>query len=403
MHICFDTFGCRLNKAEALGDEARCIAKGHRIVDSHAEADLVIVRGCSVTARAQRECEALVKHLRKHYPNKRVIVTGCLPGAQKLNIDPSGRGGASAKKASPVPMRTSRAYLKVQDGCSRGCAFCIVPKFRGAPVSVPFDTAMDSAKRFIDAGYSEIILTGCNLALYSDGSRRLPDLAAAIAEAFPGGRVRLGSVEPGPCADELVDAMAGHENICRSLHLSVQSGSDRILTLMRRRYTAGGVAELAAKARRLMPLLGLGCDLIAGFPGETEGDFRETKRLVVRCGFTNVHAFPFSERPGTAAATLPGRILPEIRHARARELAAAAKEALRRFAANFTGKTVQIAVESVLPAAGWTSEHLWLEERLPPPSIGHAQAEALRRSLISFKVRTVKDGVLRGDRLAGRG
>ena len=216
MNICFDTFGCRLNRAEALEDEARTLAKGHHIVSSHAEADLIVIRGCSVTARAQHDCEKLIAHLRENYPGKRVFLTGCLPNAKKLDISSLSRSTKDIPVAAPVPKRTARAYLKVQDGCSMGCTFCIVPKFRGDPVSVPFDEVMDKAKRFIDAGYHEIVVTGCNLMLYSSEGRRLPELVAALAALSPDCRVRIGSVEPGPLAMEVVHAMAENANVCSS-------------------------------------------------------------------------------------------------------------------------------------------------------------------------------------------
>jgi threonylcarbamoyladenosine tRNA methylthiotransferase MtaB len=391
MNICFDTFGCRLNRAEALEDEARSLAKGHHVVSSHAEADLIVIRGCSVTARAQHDCEKLVAHLHENYPGKRVFLTGCLPNAKKLDISSLSRAGKDIPVAAPVPKRTARAYLKVQDGCSMGCTFCIVPKFRGEPVSVPFDEVMDKAKRFIDAGYHEIVVTGCNLMLYSSEGRRLPELVAALAALSPDCRVRIGSVEPGLLAMEVVHAMAENANVCRFLHLSVQSGSDRILAAMRRPYSAKDVDAVAGEAANLMPLIGLGCDLIAGFPDESETDFRLTKGLLVRHSFSNVHAFPFSERPGTLAAAMIHAMIPkDIRRSRAKELGAMGEEARRRMARRFVGRNVEVVVENNEPVSGWTGEYIWLEA---PRSYG----KSLRRKIVQFKVRTAHGGVLYGE------
>ena len=170
MKVCFDTFGCRLNRAEALAQEAGLAARGWTTTKTHSEADLIIIRGCSVTARAQRDCEKLVEHVRDKYPLKRIIVTGCMKekrGEQILrDLD-----------LEQVPTSTSRAYLKVHDGCSCACAFCIVPQFRGKGSSVPFKQVLDKAKRMVDFGYSEIVLSGCNLTQYSSDSKRLPELA----------------------------------------------------------------------------------------------------------------------------------------------------------------------------------------------------------------------------------
>ena len=399
MNICFDTFGCRLNRAEALDDEARSLAKGHRVVDSHAEADLIVLRGCSVTARAQHDCERLIAHLREKYPSKRVFITGCLPTAKKLDISSLPKPGRDSPSTVSVPTRTARAYLKVQDGCSCGCTFCIVPKFRGDPTSVPLDDVLDKAKRFVDAGYREIVVTGCNLMLYSSGGHHLPELIAALAEVSPDCRVRLGSVEPGPVAVELVHVMAENKNICRFLHLSVQSGSNRILGAMRRPYSVKDVDSVADEATRLMPLIGLGCDLIAGFPDETETDFRLTKGLLTRHVFSNVHAFPFSERPGTiAAAIIQGKVSKELRRSRALELAAIGNEARRKLAQRFIGRTVEVVVESDKHVSGWTSEYLWLEANHDSNSpAGSLTKSSMRKQLVKFKVRSAHDGVLYGE------
>jgi len=396
VNICFETFGCRLNRAEALENEARALALGHRLVKKHAEADLFVVRGCSVTSRAQRECEQMIRHLQHHYPNKRLVVTGCLTGAQKGDFA-SLLGAKSDKSPKPadVPTRTARAYLKVQDGCSGGCTFCIVPKFRGASRSESFDATLDRAKRFIDAGYREIVVTGCNLALFASDGKRLPELMDALAALDPACRIRLGSVEPWGCADEVVDVMAAHENVCRFLHLPVQSGSDRILKLMNRPYARADVERLVKKVQELMPLASIGCDLMTGFPGETEGDFSHTRNLLTHLPFSNVHVFPFSERPGTPAEKMSGHIPHAERSARAHILNGIVKANRKRFAKRFLGREVEVIVESHgTQPKGWTGEYLWFEGPVRPAfSEGNASH---RRELMRFVVRSVADDVLHG-------
>lgn len=396
MNICFETFGCRLNRAEALEDEARCRSRGHTIVERPSEADLIVVRGCSVTGRAQRECERTIEHLRAKYPGKRIAVTGCLPTARPFEIDR--RASDSPSVDAKVPTRTARAYLKVQDGCSCNCTFCIVPKFRGAPVSVDRDEVLDKARRFIDAGYHEIVVTGCNLSLYSSRGWRLAELVAALALLSPSCRIRLGSVEPGPAARDLVALMGEMPTVCRFLHLSVQSGSDRILASMHRPYLAKDVDALVSDAIGKMPFIGLGCDLIAGFPGESEVDFRLTQGLLRRHPFSNVHAFAYSERPGTVAAGLPGKIALELRRQRARELSLLAEENRRRFLRRFIGRTVEIVAEKTHPLSGWTGEYIWLEELKPLLIPGSRQASR-RKECIAFKVREAKGGKLYGDEI----
>lgn len=351
MTVCFTTFGCRLNRAEALQQEADFLARGWTVSTSFADADLVVVRGCSVTARAQHDCEKLVARLRRDFPDKRLVVTGCLPGR-------SGEERLPPSSASNVPLKTARAFLKVQDGCAGRCTFCTVPRFRGEARSVPFDDVLGKAARFIDAGYREIVLTGCNLALYLSGNRRLDALAERLAALSPSCRLRLGSVEPSPVVRDLLAVMAATDNICRDLHLPVQSGSDRVLAAMRRPYSADGARALAEEAGRLMPNLSLGYDLMAGFPGETQADFDETRAFFAATPAVRAHVFPYSERPGTPAATFPGRIDPAVRAARARALSALADERLRRYAASFAGREADVLVETAHPPAGWTGEHL---------------------------------------------
>ena len=384
MKICFETFGCRLNRAEALNDEARYLAAGHERTESHADADVIVVRGCSVTARAQKDCEKLIAHLRRKYPLKKVVVTGCLK-SEKSDVPPS----VEQLEAPPVPTRTARAYLKVQDGCDCQCAFCIVPQFRGKSASVPFDDALDEARRFLDAGYRELVVTGCNLSLYLSGTKRLPELVAALAELSPAARVRLGSVEPGAVAADVVKVMDERANVCRFLHLSVQSGSDQILSAMKRPYRVKDVDTLVNETTRRMPTLGLGCDIIAGFPGEAERDFQATKSLLCRHPFSNVHVFPFSERPGTPAEKLPGAVAESVRSSRAHALADIVADKRRLFMRQFIGRDVTVVVEDENRRRGWTGEYL-------PCEVMHRGncAAIRRRDLVSAKVVDVRRGTL---------
>ncbi len=390
MRVCFETFGCRLNRAEALQMEAEYLARGWELTEDHAEADLFVVRGCSVTQRAQHDSERLVAHLRHHHPNVPVRVCGCLKRDSAAARPQADIGHEAPQGApSPLPVRTARAYLKCQDGCSGKCTFCIVPKFRGASVSIPFDSLADRARRFIDAGYREIVLTGCNLALYASGGRRLPELVAALAEVSPDCRIRIGSLEPGDCALATVDAMAEHANVCRFLHVPVQSGANRMLTAMRRPYLVKDVEALAERAVEKMPLIGLGCDLMTGFPGESDIDFMATKGLVKRLAFSNAHVFPYSERPGTPAATLPGALPRAIRHARAHALSDLARSYRAKAAQRFVGRAVEVVVEDERRLRGWTGEYFACEVT------NHGNAPIRRKALVRALVRDVDGDVLK--------
>ena len=388
MKICFETFGCRLNKAEALQREADCIAAGMEITDSHKDADLIIVRGCSVTSRAQHDCERLIDHLHRKYPATPIKVEGCFD-PKNLPKLPDLPDVPNPLTPDNVPQRTARAYLKVQDGCSGKCTFCIVPKFRGASKSVPFDELLDKTRRFIDVGYREIIVTGCNLSLYASSGKRLPELVSALASLSPKCRIRLGSVEPGECAMETVEAMAEAKNVCHFLHVPVQSGSDKILKAMRRPYVVSDMDKLAMLAVKRMPLIGLGCDLMTGFPGESDDDFRATMMLLGRLPFSNVHVFPFSARTGTIAATMGWQIDKEVRSQRARRLVALASAKREAFARRFVGKVVEIVSERKSECRGWSGEYLYC--RIP-------KTTAPRKSL----VRMIVTGVMRDAVLSGR-
>ena len=211
MKVCFETFGCRLNKAEALQMEADYLARGWEVTSKHSDANLIVVRGCSVTARAQSDCEKLIEHLKRHYPAAQIKPCGCLKSdSRNPAVFPSIKqsNNQTVEHSSAIPTRTARAYLKIQDGCAGACTFCIVPKFRGESRSESFTGLLDRTKRFIDAGYREIVLTGCNLALYASEGKRLPELVSALADLSDSCRFRLGSLEPGPCALETVPAMA---------------------------------------------------------------------------------------------------------------------------------------------------------------------------------------------------
>lgn len=385
MTVAFTTFGCRLNHAEALDAEARIAAAGHVVVplDAAAPPDFIVVRGCSVTAKAQRDCEKAIARLRLRFPSSCVVPTGCLPQAVPLPGELAATDAGLADGA--IPMRTSRAYLKVQDGCSCSCAYCIVPSFRGRPMSVPFTDAIARASAFLAAGFREIVVTGCNLALYRDSGRGLPDLVSAIAElpCQSPHRVRLGSIEPGLCDGGLLDAIAAHPNVCRFIHLSLQSASNAMLKRMGRPYSASDVESLCVEARnRLGPRLALGCDVIAGFPGETADDHAATMDFISRHAFTNVHAFPYSERPGTAAAAMDGAVPPGVRHARAKDLDAIGLDLRAAFAKAFHGQTVEVCVER--DGNGWTAEYL---RCILPPGLP-------RRSLVRLRAESVRHDVL---------
>ena len=398
MNVCFETFGCRLNRAEALNMEALFLANGWQKTKRHSDADLIIIRGCSVTARAQRDTEKYIAGLKAKYPSKRIFTAGCI-----IDRTPEAMIDAAMRSAAPdgnftadaIPTSTARAYLKVQDGCNGNCSYCIVPKFRGKSVSEDFDSVISRAERFIDCGYTEIVLTGCNLSLYFSQGKRLADLLSALA-SIPsrGHRIRLGSLEPFDGADVVIDIMAEHENICRFLHIPIQSASNRILSEMRRPYKISDLDRLIDYANAKIPDIGLGCDVIAGFPTESDYDFNATFEFVKRHPFTNIHAFPYSERPGTIATKILPAVPWQIRSERAHALTAAVNVKRHDFAKKFKRREVEVVIENGATLSGWTSEYLWCSSCTSSNPFPARQKNLSRKSIVKMLVNDVRDDIL---------
>jgi threonylcarbamoyladenosine tRNA methylthiotransferase MtaB len=340
MKIHFITRGCRLNHAEALDEQALAITEGHEIVNLNENPDVIVYRACSITQTAQSRSEHSIKAIKRLHPNTEVIVKGCLPG---LKCD-------ARKQDIPIdliPMGTSRAYLKVQDGCSGKCTYCIVPQFRGLPHSISFHSLIERSKNFIAAGYHEIVVTGCNLALYHSEGKGLVQLLDALASLDENVRIRLGSYEPCAYDNDLIKVFADHKNICRFLHISLQSASDNILKRMNRPYTAQHLEDFCSNLRTTLgDYFMLGYDVITGFPGETDEDFVQTRLFLERYNFCNHHSFPYSERPGTPAATMEGAVDVMERSYRTKELGRDSINRLEKFTASFIGREVEMCIET---------------------------------------------------------
>lgn len=296
----------------------------------------------------------------------------------------------SLPKALPRPS-TQRATLKIQDGCGFRCSYCIVPHTRGEPRSRSWLKCLEEAKAYCDAGFQEVVITGCNTACYTDSGRDLVDLLKAVL-ALPGlGRVRIGSIEPGTVEQGMVNLMAEDRRICRFLHLPIQSGCDAILQRMRRRYTLSAMRKVLDDAFTRIPDLAVGTDLIAGFPGESLTDFEQTCQLIRDYPFANVHVFPYSERPGTPAAEMEEQVPVVERKRRAKTLITLAKSQRTDYMRRFLGKEVTFLVERVDRTGrgcGWSGEYL-------PCAVLGIPATA-RRTLQTFKVREIVEGRLEG-------
>ncbi|MCS6862953.1 MAG: MiaB/RimO family radical SAM methylthiotransferase, partial [Abditibacteriales bacterium] len=269
-----------------------------------------------------------------------------LPGMQRPSDTPY---------VLPIASR-ERAVLKVQDGCNRHCAFCIIPRTRGKPYSRPMEEVLQEARALVAHGAKEIVLTGVILGWYgSDLPGRRKRLTALLKEmeAIDGlERIRLSSLDPRDLTEDLVEVMAGSRKICPHLHLCAQSGSDAVLRAMRRGYTAAEFAEWVRRFRAAIPHLSLTTDMLVGFPGETEEQFQETMAFARQMRFSAMHIFPFSARPGTPAATLPCQVPPATIERRAKQLGALARELSALYARRYIGKTASVLVERCDEATG---------------------------------------------------
>lgn len=242
------------------------------------------------------------------------------------------------------PVDHSRAYLKIQDGCDRSCSYCKVPQARGGGISRSFEDVLSHARRMDEAGIPEIVLTGVNLGWYREAGLRLPDLLLRLLDRLSHARLRLSSIEPTDVGDRLVQ-LTLHPRFCNYLHVPLQSGSPSILRAMRRPYSPATFLKRVERLRALNPHVFLGTDIMVGFPGETDADFEASIRVLREAGVVGVHAFPFSPRAGTVAATMAGRPHGNVVRDRMARLAAYREEALDDFYARMDGRSVSGIVE----------------------------------------------------------
>lgn len=378
-------FGCRATQADGAALEVSLRARGLVAASSRAAADLVVVNTCTVTAAADEDARQTVRRVHRENPQARILVTGCyaqrapaelagLPGvawvvgnSHKLQIPDLVQiapvelsslpfhgqiwvGDITAQReflSAPVEESAhdrTRPNLKIQDGCNNRCSFCIIPAVRGRSRSAPAEQVIEQV-RSLSARYCEVVLSGINLGRWGrdlPGRPRLASLLRRVLAETALGRLRLSSVEPLDWTDELLELMASERRIARHVHAPLQSGSDRILRRMYRRYRARHYAGRMEKAHRLLPEAAFGADVMVGFPGETDADFEETRRLIAGLPFTYLHVFTYSARPTTVAADLAEQLPPAVKRERSRVLRALAAEKGCRFRESLVGRTLSV-------------------------------------------------------------
>ncbi len=383
------TLGCKVNQFESSSLSESLAAAGYRVVDQPVGVDLVVLNTCTVTQKADQEALALLRRLKRLSPQARIVATGCLAQSNPGLLADSGLvtlvlgqeekahlvrhlgeldgsapldegrvrvtaqvAGPAADYGAPTPERT-RAFYKIQDGCSAGCAYCAVPLSRGPSRSLPPDRVLDGLRSYLSRGLTEVVLCGIHLGQWGRDLSPAWSLAELLhtvdAELTPDEetfRLRLSSIEPLELDGEVLAAYEMYPWLAPHFHLPLQSGSDRILELMGRPYRADQFRGLVARIKSAWPLASVGVDVMAGFPGETDRDFAETRDLLAELPVSYFHVFPYSPRPGTRAAASPDQVPEHSKRARVMELKALNLRKKEIFAALNVGRTQLGLVES---------------------------------------------------------
>ena len=419
------TLGCKVNQYETQGMETLLRSRGHEPAAIGEIADAVLVNTCAVTAESGRKSRQTIRRLRDEHPGAVLAVCGCYSQLEPEEAAELGArvvfGSAEREKfvgaveeavasgqgcteldrpferrhfeqlpAGAVSGRT-RAMLKIQDGCVNFCSYCIIPYTRGRLRSLPVEAAAAEAEKLRDAGYRELVLTGIEIASYGldlPGRPGLTELVEAVAAVSGEMRLRLGSLEPTVVTEDFCRRLAETGKLCRHFHLSLQSGCDRTLKAMNRKYDTAFFFQTTELLRRYFPGCALTADLITGFPGETEDDQRETLAFIERCAFSDMHIFPYSRRPGTPADKMDGQCERAVKARRAHEAQAVAEAMHRRFLSGSVGLTLPVLFETA-EGEGFVGHS---DTYLPV----WAGGEALRGFVRDVKIRAVE-----GDRLVG--
>ncbi len=368
--IALDTVGCKLNQAETQLLAQQFARAGYRLVSAADEADVYILNTCTVTHVADRKCRRLLRLAHGRNPDALVVAVGCyaerarqelaeiegvdlvLDNSEKLHLlrllEESGRlssplYGQRGSTIIRADFRT-RAFIKVHDGCNSFCSYCIVPLVRGREKSTPVDQVVADVKGRVAGGYKEVVLTGTEIGSYNYGGISLRGLLQHILTETEVARLRLSSLQPQEIAPELIRLWRDNR-LCRHFHLSLQSGSDGVLSRMKRRYSVADYQQAVALVRGMVPEAAITTDIIVGFPGETEAEFEQSYELCRQMEFARIHVFSYSLRQGTQAAQMPHQVEAQIKKQRSQRMLTLAKESAQNFRQQFLGKTMPVLWE----------------------------------------------------------
>lgn len=377
------TFGCKVNQYETENLKQTFEKRGFLTVSKSSDADVCVINTCTVTAAADSKCRQLIHKIKKENPRCVLVLTGCFPQAFEeqaislsqcdiitgssdktaipdlvdeflcrreriVRISPHKKGEKFESMHNSEVVSKTRAYIKIQDGCDQYCSYCIIPYARGHIRSKPLEQLKAEVSELAAGGHKEIVLVGINLCCYGKdlgGDIRLVDAVEAACCADGIERVRLGSLEPEMISDEDIKRMAAQKKLCPQFHLSLQSGCDKTLRSMNRKYTSKDYALLCKKLRENFPGCAITTDIMVGFAGETEEDFSQSLEFVRKMKFARCHIFPYSQREGTAAAKRDGQIPQKEKERRAALMEKVCRESEQEFLKNMVGKTVRVLFE----------------------------------------------------------
>ena len=426
MKVAFYTLGCKVNQYETQALEQIMTGRGHTLVPFEGEADAYIINTCTVTAVSDKKSRQVIRRARKAAPDAVIAVCGCYPQThpqdmEELSIDlVSGTGDRlgfvdllertwaerqpitalddALKRrdfeilpAGGLEGRT-RAMLKVEDGCVNFCTYCIIPYARGPIRSLPLEEAKTQAAQLAGQGYRELVLTGIEISSWGrdfKDSSSLIDLVVAVCAAAPDCRVRLGSLEPRTITEEFCRRAAKLDNLCPHFHLSMQSGCDTVLKRMNRKYDTARYLESVRLLNAHFDRPGITTDMIVGFPGETEEEFASTLDFIQTCAFSAMHIFPYSIRPGTPAAKMPGQVLKAVKEERAHRGAEIAARMERDYLNRWAGETVPVLFEE-------EREGLWRGYTTRYAEVTVESGENLHNCIRSVRLERVEGTALRG-------
>lgn len=376
------TLGCKVNQYESLVIRELLESHGFLLLDSPYGADVIIINSCTVTESADTKLRQLMMRIKRESRDSVIALTGCFPQAQPDSIinsyadivlgenkktevvsaikeyfesgsrlclvEKNHRGEELEHMLLTSDPEHTRASIKIQDGCDRFCSYCIIPYARGRSRSKPLDVIKDEARGLVAAGHKELVLVGINLSCYGldlPGGVNLADAASLVCSTSGARRVRLGSLEPELLDKGIIKRLSKNKTLCPHFHLSLQSGSDRVLSEMGRKYDTREYISIVESLREGFEGCTITTDLMTGFPGETREDFADSLRLIEKIGFARVHVFPYSQRPGTRASRRSDGIPRSVAVERAKIASQTAKRVELQFLDSLIGSTQEVLFE----------------------------------------------------------